>query len=173
MYCALIAMPESDDNLNRRDFIKSTTALVGSFIGTLIAAPAIAYLISPARGQTEEVVWIDLGPLDKYPPGVPTLREFTRTRVNGWERTAMAYGVFVVYQSDTGARVFSNICTHLACHVLWHPDIQNYVSPCHDGHFDILGKNIGGPPPRPLDEFVTKLEAGNLSIRLPPFKRTS
>lgn len=165
-------MAEPVGNLNRRDFIKSTTVLLGGFIGTLIAAPAIAYLISPGLGKTEDSAWIDLGPLDKYPPGVPTLREFTRTRVNGWERTAMAYGVFVVRQSDTGARVFSNICTHLACRVLWHADIRNYVSPCHDGHFDMLGKNISGPPPRPLDEFVTKLEAGNLSIRLPPSKRS-
>jgi Rieske Fe-S protein len=166
-------MAKQDDSLNRRDFIRSATVLIGGIIGTALTAPAIAYLISPASGTTEDNASIDLGPLDKYPAGVPTPREFTRTKINGWERTAMAYGVFVVRQSDTSARVFSNICTHLACHVAWHPDIQNYVSPCHDGHFDILGKNISGPPPRPLDEFVTKLEAGNLFLQLPPFKRTS
>lgn len=57
------------------------------------------------------------------------------------------------------------------CRVSWHPNIQNYVSPCHDGHFDIMGKNISGPPPRPLDEFITKIEDGNLFIQLPPFRR--
>jgi hypothetical protein len=30
--------------------------------------------------------------------------------------------------------------THLGCHVTWHPDIQRYISPCHNGHLDILEK---------------------------------
>jgi Rieske Fe-S protein len=64
----------------------------------------------------------------------------------------MSYGVFVVRKDEKNVRVFSDICTHLACRVSWHPDVQHYISPCHDGHFDILGKNISGPPPRPLDE---------------------
>jgi Rieske Fe-S protein len=111
--------------------------------------------------------------LDQYPLNLPSFLQFTRTKVNGWERTGMSYGVFVVRQNETTVRVFSNICTHLGCHVSWHPNLQHYVSPCHDGHFDILGKNVSGPPPRPLDEFKTKVEAGKLYIQLPPFKRYS
>lgn len=164
-------MSESHGNISRRDFIKRTSVLIGGFIGTLITVPSIAYLISPVLGRPADSSWIDLGPLDRYPLGVPTLREFTRTKVNGWERSAMPYGVFVVRLSATRVRVFSNVCTHLGCHVNWHPDIQHYISPCHDGHFDLLGRNISGPPPRPLDEFVTKLEEGKLFIQLPPFKR--
>jgi hypothetical protein len=34
-----------------------------------------------------------------------------------------------------------------------------------------MGKNISGPPPRPLDEFATRIENGNLFVALPPFKR--
>ncbi len=85
----------------------------------------------------------------------------------------MNYGLYVVRKNENEVRVFSDICTHLGCRVNWHPDIEHYVSPCHDGHFDIMGKNISGPPPRPLDEFVTKIEDGNLYIQLPAFKRTS
>ena len=69
--------------------------------------------------------------------------------------------------------MLSNVCTHLGCRVTWHPDIQHFVSPCHDGHFDLTGKNISGPPPRPLDEFVTKIENGKLFIQLPAYKRES
>ena len=159
--------------ISRRDFIKSTTLLIGSLISAVIAAPAIAFLISPALGRIGENAWIDLGPLNRYPPGVPTLSEFARTQVNGWERTGMSYGVFVVRLDQTNARVFSNICTHLACHVNWHPDVQHYISPCHDGHFDILGRNISGPPPRPLDEFATRIEGGRLHVQLPAFQRNS
>jgi Rieske Fe-S protein len=36
-----------------------------------------------------------------------------------------------------------------------------------------MGKNVSGPPPRPLDEFTAKIEDGNLFVQLPPFRRTS
>ncbi len=162
-----------NQNFGRRDFIKAATAFIGGLIGAGIALPSIAYLLSPSLRKTEDDSLVDLGPLDRYPIGIPTRFDFTRTRVNGWERTAVNYGVYVVRLNERAARVFSDICTHLGCRVRWHADIQHYVSPCHDGHFDILGKNISGPPPRPLDEFATQIENGNLYIQLPAFRRTS
>ncbi|MEW6030282.1 MAG: Rieske 2Fe-2S domain-containing protein [Chloroflexota bacterium] len=159
--------------LSRRDFIKAITAGIGGLIGALTGIPSVAYLFSPAmQARVEDDAPISLGPLENYPVGIPTRFDFTRTKVNGWERTAVNYGLYVVRKSESEVQVFSDICTHLACRVTWQPDIQHYVSPCHDGHFDILGKNISGPPPRPLDEFVTKIENGNLFVTLPPFKRS-
>lgn len=159
--------------LGRRDFIKVTTGIIGGLIGAVLGVPAVAYLVGPALQKDDKAAWIDLGTLADYPLNSPVLSQFTRTKVNGWERTGMSYGVFVVRQTETTVRVFSNICTHLGCHVNWHADLQHYVSPCHDGHFDILGKNISGPPPRPLDEFTTKVENGKLYIQLPALKRYS
>ena len=160
-------------NISRRDFIKAATAFIGGLIGIGIGLPSIAYLLSPSLRKTEDESVMDLGSLDKYPLGIPTLFEFTRTKVNGWERTGLSYGVFVLRQTEKDVRVFSDICTHLACRVSWHTDQQHYISPCHDGHFDVIGNVLSGPPPRPLDEFVTKIEDGNLYIQLPAFKRTS
>ena len=159
--------------LNRRDFIKGTAAAIGGLIGALIGIPSIVYLLSPSLRAEEDSDSVALGPLENYPIGVPTRFDFTRTKVNGWERTGLSYGVFVVRQTEKDVRVFSDICTHLACRVSWHPDFQHYISPCHNGHFDIVGNNISGPPPRPLDEFVTKIEDGNLYIQLPAYKRTA
>ena len=161
------------NQLSRRDFIKTITAGISGLIGLIVGIPSMAYLFSPAiQDRAMDETLISLGPLEKYPIGIPTRFEFTRTQVNGWERTATQYGLYVVRKSEREVRVFSDICTHLGCRVTWHPDIKNYVSPCHDGHFDILGKVVSGPPPRPLDEFVTKIENGNLFVTLPPFKRT-
>ena len=165
--------PSVDHDPSRRDFFKATTALIGGLISAAIGIPSIAFLLSPAARKAGESSWIDLGELEDYPVSVPTLLEFTRTQVNGWERTGMSYGVFVVRDPDATVRVFSNICTHLGCRVSWHSDLQHYVSPCHDGHFDILGKNISGPPPRPLDEFQTRVEEGELYILLPPYRRAA
>lgn len=163
----------SKNQLSRRDFIKVALAGIGGLIGAMVGLPSVAYLLSPVNqaGAEEEAV-IPLGALDNYPIGIPTRFDFTRTRVNGWERTTVSYGLYVVRKSESEVRVFSDICTHLGCRVTWHSDKQHYISPCHDGHFDLLGKNISGPPPRPLDEFVTKVENGNLFATLPPFKRT-
>jgi Rieske Fe-S protein len=160
--------------VNRRDFIKGTAAVIGGLIGALITIPSLAYLLSPAvkSGVAGDDV-IALGPLENYPIGVPTRFDFTQTRVNGWERTATNYGLYVVRKNEGDVRVFSDVCTHLGCRVTWDEDQEHYISPCHDGHFDILGKVISGPPPRPLDEFVTKIAGGELFVQLPPIKRES
>lgn len=163
----------SKDALGRRDFIKAVSAAMGGVMAALVGLPSLAFLLSPGLKSEEDSALIDLGELGDYPIGVPTRFDFTRTRVNGWERTSVNHGMFVVRTGDQDVRVFSDICTHLGCRVNWHPDLEHYVSPCHDGHFDLMGKNISGPPPRPLDEFVTKLEAGRLFVQLPPFRRSA
>lgn len=161
------------NQLTRRDFIKAVAAGIGGLIAALVGIPSVAYLLSPAtQARTEDDALIPLGPLENYPIAVPTRFDFTRTKVNGWERTATNYGLYVLRKSESEVRVFSDVCTHLGCRVTWHPEIKHYVSPCHDGHFDIAGNVVSGPPPRPLDEFVTKIEDGNLLVMLPPHKRT-
>ncbi len=81
------------NQLSRRDFMKMTMAAIGGLIGALVGLPSVAYLLSPANqaGAENETV-IPLGALDNYPIGVPTRFDFTRTKVNGWERAAVSYG---------------------------------------------------------------------------------
>jgi Rieske Fe-S protein len=50
--------------------------------------------------------------------------------------------------------------------VTWRDEEEIYVCPCHDGLFDISGEVVGGPPPRPLDQYENKVEDGVLFIRL-------
>ena len=152
------------NHISRRDFITLTTAAVGTFIGAVIGLPAIAYLIEPALKADSTDAWIPLGKLDSYEIGKPSLSTFTRSKVNGWEKTVNSYGAFVLRKSQTEVVVYSNVCTHLSCHVNWQADKQQYVCPCHDGHFGIDGKVLAGPPPRPLDMYETKVENGALSI---------
>jgi Rieske Fe-S protein len=160
--------------VSRRDFIKGTTAVVGGLIGALIGIPSVVFMLSPAtKSDAGSDALIALGQIENYPIGIPTRFDFTQTKINGWERTATNYGLYVVRKSESEVRVFSDICTHLGCRVSWHADQEHYISPCHDGHFDILGNVISGPPPRPLDEFVTKIERGELFVQLPPIKRES
>lgn len=162
----------TSNHIDRRDFVKIVTAGVGVLIGATIGLPVIGYLLSPALRKQDAEAWIPLAPLEQIPIGVPTFLSFTRQEVNGWEKKAASYGVFAIRQDAANIIALSNICTHLACHVSWHPDIREYVSPCHNGHFDITGKVTAGPPPRPLDEFKTKVEDGKLFVLYPPYRRS-
>jgi len=151
-------------HISRRDFITLATAAVGTFIGAAVGLPAIAYLIDPAFKTGSTDTWIPLGKLDSFEIGKPILSTFTRSKVNGWEKSVNSYGVFVLRKSQTEVVVFSNVCTHLSCRVNWNADKQQYICPCHDGRFGIDGKVVSGPPPRPLDVYETKVEDGILSI---------
>ncbi|MBU0512997.1 MAG: Rieske 2Fe-2S domain-containing protein [Chloroflexi bacterium] len=156
----------SSPNLSRREFTSIVTAFLGSIMGAVVGLPVIGYIISPAV-KTEKVDdWVSLGLLDSYPIGTPTLFSFTRTKVNGWEKTANSYGVFVLRASESQVRVLSNVCTHLSCRVNWKKEAQSFECPCHDAHFDIDGKVLDGPPPRPMDEYERKIEDGNILVHL-------
>jgi len=50
-------------------------------------------------------------------------------------------------------KAFSAVCTHLDCIVQYRDDTKQIWCACHNGQYNLSGKNIGGPPPRPLEEF--------------------
>lgn len=50
---------------------------------------------------------------------------------------------------------YSTVCTHLACDVLWRPQVGDLFCPCHDGHFSpATGRATAGPPNRPLPQIL-------------------
>jgi len=153
-------------HLNRKEFVTVMVGALGTIMGAIVGLPAIGYVISPALKKSKSNAWVEVGPLEDYPVGEPTLFTFTRSKVNGWEKTTESIGVYIVRETEDSVIVLSNVCTHLGCRVTWKDDLQEYVCPCHDGHFDIDGDVTHGPPPRPLDEYETKIEDGIISIRL-------
>jgi Rieske Fe-S protein len=150
--------------LKRRGFVKIVLTFLGTVMGAVIGIPAIGYIISPITQVKKKEDWISLGPLENYTIGQPKLFSFTQTTVNGWERTVNSYGVYVIRQNETESTVYSNMCTHLSCRVTWKEDLEEYVCPCHDGHFGSDGAVLAGPPPAPLKSYETKVEDGVLSF---------
>ncbi len=63
-------------------------------------------------------------------------------------------------------RAFSAICTHLACIVQYRPDLGHIWCACHNGHFDLNGKNMTGPPPRPLERYIIKVQQERIVVSL-------
>jgi len=153
-------------HMSRREFVTIFVGLLGTIMAVVVGLPSIGYIFSPALKIQKTEAWVSLGPLESYPIGVPTLFNFTRTRVNGWEKTVNSFGVYVLRESEENTVTYSNWCTHLSCRVTWHEDEELYVCPCHDGLFDINGEVISGPPPRPLLQYANKVEEDILYIRL-------
>lgn len=65
---------------------------------------------------------------------------------------------------------FSAICTHMGCIVKWHPELNEFVCPCHRGVYGIEGNNISGPPPRPLNKLAVKVRDDNVYVMIPAQK---
>ncbi len=142
--------------VSRRDFIKVTTGIVGGLIGAVIGLPAIGYLLDPAFKAGAKEGWITVGNLSDMQIGVPFPFSFTRTQVNGWERTSTSHGGFIVRKSvnPQDLIVLNSRCTHLGCTINWKQEAQAFVCPCHDAKFSKDGVVLGGPPPRPLDRYT-------------------
>ena len=61
-------------------------------------------------------------------------------------------------------RAFSAVCTHLNCTVQYRTDLSHIWCACHNGHFDLNGQNIAGPPPRPLDALVVNARGNQIVV---------
>ena len=61
-------------------------------------------------------------------------------------------------------RGFSAVCTHLACIVQYRPDLNHIWCACHNGHYDLNGKNIAGPPPRPLEKYEVNVRGDHVLV---------
>lgn len=59
---------------------------------------------------------------------------------------------------------YSATCTHLNCTVQYRPDLKQIWCACHNGFYDMSGRVVGGPPPRPLDEFQVNVADGEIVV---------
>jgi len=143
------------ESINRREFIKGATVIIGGMITVVIGVPTIAYLIDPALRESAKEAWIPVGKLEDMPIGEPYPFSFTRVQVNGWERTSTSHGGYVLRKSEDSndLLILNSRCTHLSCTVNWSTNDNVYLCPCHDAKFGKSGEVLDGPPPRPLDRY--------------------
>ncbi len=61
--------------------------------------------------------------------------------------------VILVRVGEDDFRAFAATCTHLDCIVEYRPERKVLWCNCHNGQFDLTGRNVAGPPPRPLARY--------------------
>ena len=71
----------------------------------------------------------------------------------------------IIVRTESGElKACSAICTHLECIVQYRPDIKHIWCACHNGHYSVDGKNISGPPPRPLEEYKVNMRGEDIVV---------
>jgi cytochrome b6-f complex iron-sulfur subunit len=95
-----------------------------------------------------------LKPLPMRGPAGPV--DLTRAEVTKIEREKFAIipvgsrRVLVLEDSDGELHALDAKCTHEGCTVRYEPGEALIWCACHNGRFDLEGRVLGGPPPRPL-----------------------
>lgn len=138
---------------------ESRRGFINWFLGTSAAAfllsvfyPVTRYLVPPEVGEsTAGTVTLAIKPEDVKPNTGQIFKFGSRP------------GILV--RTPVGElRAFSAVCTHLNCTVQYRADLSHIWCACHNGHYDLNGKNIEGPPPRPLDAFVVNVRANQIIV---------
>jgi cytochrome b6-f complex iron-sulfur subunit len=70
----------------------------------------------------------------------------------------------LVHTASGEFKAFSAVCTHLECIVQYRSETKQIWCACHNGQYNLSGKNIGGPPPRPLEEFKVNTRGDDVVV---------
>ena len=70
----------------------------------------------------------------------------------------------LVRTADGEYRAMSAVCTHLNCTVQYRSDVREVWCACHNGFYDLNGRNVAGPPPRPLDSYVVHINGDDVVV---------
>jgi menaquinol-cytochrome c reductase iron-sulfur subunit len=145
----------------RRNFL---TAAINSLLALTAAGlgiPALRYLLYPPKAARPQA-WVDAGDLSEMEPDTPREVTFRRNRVDGWKVFSEKAGAWVIKRSTGGVTAFSPLCTHLGCAYRWEESRREFMCPCHGSWFDLEGRVIAGPAPRPLDRYEVRMEGDRL-----------
>lgn len=70
----------------------------------------------------------------------------------------------LIFTADREYRALSATCTHLDCTVQYRDDLHNIWCACHNGMYDLSGRNISGPPPRPLESYEVHVQGDEIIV---------
>jgi len=132
-----------------------TTWLLSTSVGGLVLAvvyPAGRYLVPPASGESA---------------ATSVTLPFTPDEVGPNEGKIFKFGSRpgILVRTTTGElRAMSAACTHLGCIVQYRPDIHHVWCACHNGHFDLNGRVLQGPPPEPLEVYTVNVRGDQIVV---------
>jgi len=70
----------------------------------------------------------------------------------------------LLHTTDGEWRAYFATCTHLNCTVQYREDLRQIWCACHNGTYDLQGRNVSGPPPRPLDPLNVSVQGEDVVV---------
>ncbi len=157
------------EETTRRNFMTRAIFAIFGFIAAAMATALGGFGIIPVL-KKRTPGWSDAGTIGEVPADQPHERRFFEIVKSGWESRKQERSVWIVRKSDGNVVAFSASCPHLGCGFRWLEERKRFECPCHGSIFDLDGKVLAGPAPRPLDTMETKVENGRLLVRYELFK---
>jgi Rieske Fe-S protein len=137
--------------MTRREFTK--LLLAGGVIGWLgsVVYPIISYL-RPPKVPEANVQSVKAGSAAAFAVNTAQIVKFGRKPV-------------ILVREQTGEFcALSATCTHLECIVQYRGDLKQIWCACHNGLYDLKGRNVSGPPPRPLEEYAVNVVGDEILV---------
>lgn len=135
----------------RRRFVE--TLLGGGLFASAVSFfyPVLRYVVPPAVTDLggDEVVAAKIGELR---PNSAKIFRFG------------SHPGLLVLTAEGEYRALSATCTHLSCTVQYRNDLHQVWCACHNGLYDLGGRNVSGPPPRPLDAFQVHVRGDEVVV---------
>jgi menaquinol-cytochrome c reductase iron-sulfur subunit len=158
------------ETITRRRFMSGSANAAGMVAAASFTLPALGLALGPIFKQ-EPHFWQDIGPVDVFPENnyVPVVITVDPALGEVGKTTAYVRKFNPAIDTDRPDRntpyiAISTRCAHVGCPVRWVPAAERFVCPCHGGVYDLLGRRVSGPPPRPLDRFPTRVLSGRVQL---------
>ena len=136
----------------RRKFLNWFLGTAAGAFFIAVTYPISRYLIPPeVEESTAHTVTLALKPQDIKPNSGQIFRFGSQPAI-------------IIRTAAGDLKAFTAVCTHLACIVQYRPDLTQIWCACHNGHFDLNGKNVEGPPPKPLDEYTVNVRGDQIVV---------
>jgi Rieske Fe-S protein len=149
--------------MSRRKFFAAGIGVISGAIAVGVGGLALTSIGAPAVTNKREGKWVEAASVVDLTPGEFNQLSITYDAKDGWLEDKVKQLVYVKIAGED-ILALSATCAHLGCNVNYDEATGGFKCPCHSGIYDAEGKNISGPPPRPLDRLDAKIEDGKLKI---------
>lgn len=139
--------------MKRPEFLKILTGGLVAFWSLALIYPISRYLKKPPDPDSDkQVSEVTVCKVSELAPGQSKSFQFGK-------RPGMLIctkaGQYMAYDAT---------CTHLGCTTQYRAEKKDIYCACHAGVYDINGKNIAGPPPRPLQALKVSVKGNDIVV---------
>ena len=140
------------DGASRREVVNLILGLGAGGVAAAVFYPIVNYIVPPQEAQSAaNSVALSVKPEEVKP--------------NSGQIFKFGNKPAILIRTPSGdLRAFTAVCTHLGCIVEYRPDLSQIWCACHNGVYDLNGRNVSGPPPKPLTPFDVRVRGTQIVV---------